>query len=71
MADTRSPAAAAVPDDNQPRYLEHQQILVVMFGLMTGVFLAALDQSIVGTALPRIPDHRRGSSCQSGFPATR
>src|ERR671926_425602 len=28
--------------------------MVVLFGLMAGVLLAALDQSIVGTALPRI-----------------
>src|SRR5436190_4270374 len=35
-------------------YLSHKQILVVMSGLMTGMLLAALDQSIVGTALPRI-----------------
>jgi EmrB/QacA subfamily drug resistance transporter len=37
-----------------PRYLSHRQILVVLGGLLAGVFLAALDQSIVGTALPRI-----------------
>lgn len=35
-------------------YLSHRQILVVMGGLMAGMFLAALDQSIVGVALPRI-----------------
>jgi EmrB/QacA subfamily drug resistance transporter len=35
-------------------YLSHRQILVVLAGLMAGMFLAALDQSIVGTALPRI-----------------
>ncbi|HEY8474158.1 MAG TPA: MDR family MFS transporter [Natronosporangium sp.] len=35
-------------------YLSHRQILVVLVGLMAGMFLAALDQSIVGTALPRI-----------------
>ena len=40
------------PDSNG--YLSHKQILVVMGGLMAGMFLAALDQSIVGTALPRI-----------------
>jgi EmrB/QacA subfamily drug resistance transporter len=34
--------------------LTHEQILVVLGGLMAGMFLAALDQSIVGTALPRI-----------------
>ncbi len=32
-------------------YLSHRQILVVMSGLMVGMFLAALDQSIVSTAL--------------------
>jgi EmrB/QacA subfamily drug resistance transporter len=37
-----------------PQYLEHRQILVVMVGLMSGLFLAALDQSIVGVALPTI-----------------
>src|SRR3954470_12262847 len=35
-------------------YLSHEQILVVLGGLMAGMFLAALDQSIVGTALPTI-----------------
>lgn len=32
----------------------HRQILVIMSGLMLGMFLAALDQTIVGTALPTI-----------------
>jgi EmrB/QacA subfamily drug resistance transporter len=41
-------------------YLSHRQILVVMTGLMTGLFLAALDQSIVGTALPRITSELGG-----------
>ena len=31
-------------------YLSHRQILVVMSGLMAGMFLAALDQSIVAVA---------------------
>jgi EmrB/QacA subfamily drug resistance transporter len=35
-------------------YLSHRQILIVLAGLMAGMFLAALDMSIVGTALPRI-----------------
>lgn len=34
--------------------LTHRQILGVMVGVMSGMFLAALDQSIVGVALPRI-----------------
>ena len=34
--------------------LRHRQILLLMGGLMTGMLLAALDQTIVGTALPTI-----------------
>src|SRR3982750_3635870 len=34
--------------------LPHRQILLLMAGLMTGMLLAALDQTIVGTALPTI-----------------
>jgi EmrB/QacA subfamily drug resistance transporter len=38
----------------EPLQLTHRQILTVLFGVMAGMLLAALDQSIVGTALPRI-----------------
>lgn len=41
-------------DQDEPQYLSHSQIVGVMFGVMAGMFLAALDQSIVGVALPRI-----------------
>lgn len=34
--------------------LTHRQILVVYSGLMAGMFLAALDQTVVATALPTI-----------------
>jgi EmrB/QacA subfamily drug resistance transporter len=45
----------APPDaDTDTGYLSHRQILVVLVGLMAGMFLAALDMSIVGTALPQI-----------------
>ena len=50
--DQRAPVEPTATDE--PQYLSHQQIVVVLFGLMAGVMLAALDQSIVGTALPRI-----------------
>ncbi len=40
--------------DDGPRYLPHNEILPIMFAIMAGTFLAALDQSIVGVALPRI-----------------
>lgn len=49
-----------VADDGQPNYLSHKQILVVLGGLMAGMLLAALDQSIVGTALPRITSELGG-----------
>lgn len=50
----RRAAAETAVDPGEHHYLNHQQIMVVLFGLMAGVMLAALDQSIVGTALPRI-----------------
>jgi len=45
---------ASVPQSNPEAPLTHRQIMVVFSGLMLGMFLAALDQSIVGTALPTI-----------------
>src|SRR3954453_21510947 len=39
---------------DQPHYLSHRQIVITLFGLMAGVLLAPLDQSILGPALPRI-----------------
>lgn len=45
---------APAAESDSWNYLSHEQILVVMGGLMAGMLLAALDQSIVGTALPVI-----------------
>jgi EmrB/QacA subfamily drug resistance transporter len=42
-------AAAAAP-----KQFTHREIQVILIGLLSGMLLAALDQSIVGTALPRI-----------------
>jgi EmrB/QacA subfamily drug resistance transporter len=36
------------------RHLSHREILIVYSGLMLGILLAALDQTIVATALPTI-----------------
>ncbi|HEV2087745.1 MAG TPA: MDR family MFS transporter, partial [Cryptosporangiaceae bacterium] len=44
---------AAEPEDPRP-VLTPKQILTVMAALMTGMLLAALDQTIVSTALPTI-----------------
>jgi MFS family permease len=43
----------------------HRQILVIMSGLMMGMFLAALDQTIVSTALPTIVGDFRHSNLLS------
>ncbi len=48
------------PTPDAQGYLTHRQILIVMGGLMAGMFLAALDQSIVGTALPQITSELGG-----------
>jgi EmrB/QacA subfamily drug resistance transporter len=40
--------------------LTHRQILLVFSGLMLGMFLAALDQTILGTALPTIVNSLHG-----------
>jgi EmrB/QacA subfamily drug resistance transporter len=50
----KQPAPVEPAATDEPQYLSHQQIVVVLIGLMAGVMLAALDQSIVGTALPTI-----------------
>ncbi len=49
-----SPASGALPGDSPPTTFTHRQIQVILIGLLSGMLLAALDQSIVGTALPRI-----------------
>lgn len=48
-----APATTAASPAGQPGFT-HRQILVIMSGLMLGMFLAALDQTIVSTALPTI-----------------
>ncbi len=55
-----APPAAAATAAVAGGYLSHKQILVVMGGLMAGMFLAALDQSIVGVALPKITSELGG-----------
>jgi len=48
-----APAATTASPEQEPAFT-HRQILVIMSGLMLGMFLAALDQTIVSTALPTI-----------------
>lgn len=45
--------------------MTHRQILFVIFGLMAGMFLSALDQTIVGTSIRTIGDDLNGLSLQA------
>ena len=45
--------------------MSHRQILFVIFGLMAGMFLSALDQTIVGTSMRTIADDLDGMALQA------
>ena len=45
--------------------MSHRQILLVLVGLMSGMFLSALDQSVVGTAMRTIADDLHGLELQA------
>src|ERR1700688_4307183 len=57
MTDTSTePSGAAVPD------LSHRRVLIIISALLLGMFLAALDQTVVSTALPTIVGDLHGAS---------
>ena len=56
-------SSTTVPDHSQP--LTHRQILSILAGLMAGMFLAALDQTIVATSIRTIADDLNGLSVQA------
>jgi EmrB/QacA subfamily drug resistance transporter len=45
--------------------LTHRQILFIIFGLMAGMFLSALDQTIVGTSMRTVADDLDGIALQA------
>ncbi|HEY4268126.1 MAG TPA: MDR family MFS transporter [Galbitalea sp.] len=45
--------------------MSHRQILLVIYGLMAGMFLSSLDQTIVGTAIRTIGDDLHGLNDQA------
>src|SRR5690242_455568 len=53
MAPPDSTALSPTAQASAPRF-SHRETITVLFGLMLGFFLAALDQTIVATALPRM-----------------
>ncbi|HEY0486671.1 MAG TPA: MDR family MFS transporter [Mycobacteriales bacterium] len=57
--------ATAPPTDAPSGGLTHRQILVVLSGLLLGMFLAALDQTIVATAMKTIADKLDGQTAQA------
>ena len=61
---TRTPAGAPA-GAAAPPVLTHRQILVVLSGLLLGMFLAALDQTIVSTAMRTIADRLEGQTAQA------
>ena len=58
---SQTSAAVAAPKP----IMSHRQILFVIFGLMAGMFLSALDQTVVGTAIRTIGDDLHGLSQQA------
>ena len=59
-------APAAPPAQGSPsQALTHRQILTIFAGLMIGMFLAALDQTIVATSIRTIADDLDGLSLQA------
>jgi EmrB/QacA subfamily drug resistance transporter len=53
------PTVTSPVGDTGPN-LTHRQVLIIFSGLMLGMFLAALDQTIVSTALPTIVNSLHG-----------
>jgi EmrB/QacA subfamily drug resistance transporter len=66
-AATQPTAAAGAPASpgNPPGELSHRQILTILVGLALGMFLAALDQTVVSTAIRTIADDLGGLSLQA------
>ena len=54
-------ADARDPHDRAPIELPHRVRLEILGAVLLGIFLAALDQTVVGVALPHIVDDLRGN----------
>ncbi|HVX47638.1 MAG TPA: MDR family MFS transporter, partial [Mycobacteriales bacterium] len=60
-----APARAGAASPPAAGQFTHKQILTILVGLMMGMFLAALDQTIVSTAIRTIGDDLHGLSVQA------
>ena len=63
-ADRRDARAAAAAPDASGAFT-HRQIVTILAGLMLGMFLAALDQTVVSTAIRTIADDLQGYDLQA------
>jgi EmrB/QacA subfamily drug resistance transporter len=63
-ADRRDARAAAAAPDASGGFT-HRQIVTILLGLVTGMFLAALDQTVVSTAIRTIADDLQGYDLQA------
>jgi EmrB/QacA subfamily drug resistance transporter len=61
----RTGRAATAPEGEKRPIMTHRQILLVIYGLMAGMFLSALDQTVVGTAIRTIGDDLHGLDQQA------
>ncbi|MEP6525691.1 MAG: MDR family MFS transporter [Nocardioidaceae bacterium] len=63
---TNTSAAGAISAQQNARDgFTHRQILTILSGLMLGMFLAALDQTVVSTAMRTISDDLKGFDLQA------
>ncbi len=58
-------ATAASGDAGQQPLMTHRQILLVIYGLMAGMFLSSLGQTVFGTAIRTIGDDLKGLDQQA------
>jgi EmrB/QacA subfamily drug resistance transporter len=58
-------SAATAAAAERTEGLSHRQVLTILTGLLLGMFLGALDQTIVATAIRRIGDDLNGLSVQA------
>ena len=60
-----STVSTSAPPEPPGAVMSHRQILLVIYGLMAGMFLSALDQTVVGTAIRTIGDDLHGLDQQA------
>jgi EmrB/QacA subfamily drug resistance transporter len=65
VSQTASPSKAQALGDQPVGVYTHAQIMTILSGLLMGMFLAALDQTVVSTAIRTIGDDLNGLSVQA------